>query len=88
MKLAFTNKFLKQVSKLKDKKLAKEIERVIGSTEVATSLSEIKNLKKLKGHKDFYRIRVGDYRIGIQFKNSEFTFAAIDSRKDIYKYFP
>ena len=88
MKLAFTNKFLKQVSKLKDKKLAKEIEKVIESTEVATSLSEIKNLKKLKGHKDFYRIRVGDYRIGIQFKNSEFTFAAIDNRKDIYKYFP
>jgi mRNA interferase RelE/StbE len=88
MKLAFTNKFIKQVSKLKDKKLAKEIEKVIESTEVATSLSEIKNLKKLKGHKDFYRIRVGEYRIGIQFNNSEFTFAAIDNRKDIYKYFP
>lgn len=88
MRLTFTNKFLKQISKLKDKKLAKEIEKVIKSTEVATSLSEIKNLKKLKGHKDFYRIRVGDYRIGIQFKNSEFTFAAIDNRKDIYKYFP
>ena len=88
MKLAFTNKFLKQVSKLKDKKLAKEIENVIESTEITTSLSEIKNLKKLKGHKDFYRIRVGDYRIGIQFKSGEFTFAAIDNRKDIYKYFP
>ncbi len=88
MKLAFTNKFLKQVSKLKDKKLAKEIENVIESTEIATSLSEIKNLKKLKGHKNFYRIRVGDYRLGIQFKNREFTFAAIDNRKDIYKYFP
>lgn len=57
MKLAFTNKFLKQVSKLKDKKLANEIERVIESAERANSLSEINNLKKLKGHKDFYRIK-------------------------------
>ncbi len=48
MKLAFTNKFLKQVSKLKDKKLAKEIEKVIVSTETASSLSGIKNLKNLK----------------------------------------
>ncbi len=88
MKLVFTNKFLKQVSRLKDKKLAQEIEVIIEATEIANSLSEIKNLKKLKGHKDFYRIRVGDYRIGIQFKNNEFTFAAIDNRKDIYKYFP
>lgn len=88
MKLAFTNKFLKQVTKLKDKKLAKQIEVIIEATETANSLSEIKNLKKLKGHKDFYRIRVGEYRIEIQFNNSEFTFAAIDNRKDIYKYFP
>lgn len=88
MKLAFTNKFLKQVSKLKDKRLAKDIQTTIESTEAATSLSEIKNFKKLKGHKYFYRIRLGDYRIGIHFKDNEFTFAAIDNRKDIYKYFP
>ena len=44
MKLAFTNKFLKQVSKLKDKKLSKEIEKIIESTAAANSLSEIKNL--------------------------------------------
>ncbi len=88
MKLAFTNKFQKQVSKIKDKRLAKEIESIIESTEKATSLSEIKNLKKLKGHKYFYRIRIGDYRIGIYFNNSDFTFAAIDNRNDIYKYFP
>ena len=88
MKLEFTNKFLKQVSKIKDKKLAKEIEKVIEASEKAASLSEINNLKKLKGHKDFYRIRLGDYRIGIYFNNGDFTFAAIDNRKDIYKYFP
>ena len=45
MKLEFTNKFLKQVSKIKDKKLAKEIEKVIEATEKAASLSEINNLK-------------------------------------------
>ncbi len=88
MKLTFTNKFLKQVSKLKDKKLQKEIEKIIESAETAPTLSEIKNLKKLKGHKDFYRIRLGNYRIGIHFNNHDFTFAAIDNRKDIYKYFP
>ncbi|HEV8079777.1 MAG TPA: hypothetical protein VGP43_03625 [Chitinophagaceae bacterium] len=88
MKIAFTNKFLKQVLKLKDKKLAKDIQSTIELTEAATSLSEIKNFKKLKGHKDFYRIRLGDFRIGIYFNNGDFTFAAIDNRKDIYKYFP
>ena len=88
MRLAFTNKFRKQVLKLKDKRLAKEIQTTIELTEAATSLSEIKNLKKLKGYKTYYRIRTGDYRIGIYFNKDSFEFAAIDHRKDIYKYFP
>ena len=88
MKLAFTKKFLKQVSKLNDPALAKEIEAIIERAEKATVLSEIKNLKKLKGHVGFYRIRSGDYRIGINFHNDSFEFAAFDHRKDIYKYFP
>ena len=91
MKLAFTKKFLKQISKLNDPALAKEIEAIIERAEKSNSLSEIKNLKnlkKLKGHTGFYRIRSGDYRIGIYFDKGRFEFAAFDHRKDIYKYFP
>ena len=55
MKLAFTKKFLKQISKLNDPALAKEIEAIIERADKATLLSEIKNLKKLKGHVGFYR---------------------------------
>ena len=88
MKLAFTKKFLKQVSKLNNPVLAKEIVLIIDETEKAKTLSEIKNLKKLKGYNNYYRIRTGDYRIGIYFNKDSFEFAAIDHRKDIYKYFP
>lgn len=88
MKLAFTKKFLKQVSKLNNSVLAKEIVLIIDEAEKAQTLSQIKNLKKLKGHNNYYRIRTGDYRIGIYFNKDSFEFAAIDHRKDIYKYFP
>jgi mRNA interferase RelE/StbE len=88
MKLAFTKKFLKQVSKLNNPVIAKEIVLIIDEVEKAQTLSEIKNLKKLKGYNNYYRIRTGDYRIGIYFNKGSFEFAAIDHRKDIYKYFP
>ena len=42
MNLAFTKKFLKQISKLNDPVLAKEIETIIESAEKASSLLEIK----------------------------------------------
>ncbi|MCF8308850.1 MAG: type II toxin-antitoxin system RelE/ParE family toxin [Bacteroidales bacterium] len=46
------------------------------------------NLKKLKGYKDYYRIRLSDYRIGIQIKDDTVFFVVFGHRKDIYKKFP
>ena len=42
--------------------------------------------KKLKGHKDLYRIRVGDYRIIYSVNDGVLTVTvvAIGDRKDIY----
>ena len=52
------------------------------------SLSQIKNLKKLKGQTKYFRIRSGDYRIGLYIENQVIEFTTIDHRKDIYKHFP
>jgi len=46
------------------------------------------NLKKLKGFKTAYRIRVGDYRIGLFISNDTVEFARVVHQKDIYKVFP
>lgn len=56
--------------------------------ETAPSLHEIKNMKKLTGYDIYYRIRVGDYRIGIKVENDIVFFVVIEHRKDIYKKFP
>ncbi len=56
--------------------------------ENAASLSQIKNLKKLKGETRYFRIRIGDYRIGLYFENEIIEFTTIANRKDIYKHFP
>ena len=66
----------------------KRIEKVILDVENATSLSQIKNLKKLKGQTKYYRIRLGDYRIGLYIEDQIIEFTTIGNRKDIYKRFP
>jgi len=50
-------------------------------------LSEV-NIKKLKGEGDYYRIRVGDYRIGMKVNDGVVSFVRILHRKEIYRYFP
>ena len=43
----------------------------------------------MEGFTDFYRIRIGDYRVGIELENdNSVTFLKLKHRKDIYKYFP
>jgi mRNA interferase RelE/StbE len=88
VRVLFKNQFTKQIEKLRDNNLKAEVRNIIISVEDCNSILEIKNLKKLKGYKSFYRIRTGDYRIGIKVEDGIVTFAAFDHRKDIYKYFP
>lgn len=52
------------------------------------SIDQIPDLKKLKGYDQAYRVRVGDYRIGIFIANDTITFARVQHRRDIYRYFP
>ena len=47
------------------------------------------NTKKMKGYQNYYRIRVGDYRIGCEAKEAKrVIFYRVKSRNDIYKLFP
>jgi len=51
-------------------------------------LSDIQNLKKMQGYDTFYRIRLGDYRIGIEVVADQVILVRILHRKYIYRYFP
>ena len=43
----------------------------------------------MKGFKNFYRIKSGDYRLGFELINNDtIYFIAFAHRKDIYKKFP
>jgi len=80
--------FEKDADKIKDKNLLFAIADCIESIGKANSIRSIKNIKKLKGSGYFYRIRIGDYRIGLEIKNETADLIRILHRKDIYKFFP
>ena len=88
MNVVFLDKFGKDLDNVRDTKMQTRIAAVIEEIEGADTLSAIKNLKKMKGYAVSYRIRIGDYRLGIYFENDTVELARIVHRKDIYKYFP
>ncbi len=67
-----------------DKKVAACIENILG----LKSITEIKNIKDLKGSDVHFRIRIGDYRIGLVIEKKEVHLVRILHRKEIYRFFP
>lgn len=46
-------------------------------------------IKKISGFSEYYRIKIGDYRIGFKKEtDSDICFMRVKHRKDIYKVFP
>lgn len=88
MKTAFKASFLKAIKKIDSNQLKADIADAILNVESAESLREISQLKKLKGYKQYYRIRIGDYRIGIKIEADIVIFVDIDHRKNLYRIFP
>jgi mRNA interferase RelE/StbE len=88
MELEFRDSFLKDVKRIKEAAVKKKITAVISVSRKATSLLDLKNVKKLEGSTDYYRIRVGNYRIGIKLQGKTLIFMRCLNRKDIYRYFP
>ena len=88
MNLTFDKSFSKKIDKLKNKELASKLIKVISDCEKANSISDIRNIKKLIGFKNYYRIKINDYRIGLEIQENNIDFITIAHRKDIYNLFP
>ena len=88
MKTAFKASFLKAIKKIDSDQLKADIANAILNAESAESHRQISQLKKLKGYKQYYRIRIGDYRMGIKIEAEIVIFVDIDHRKNIYRIFP
>ena len=88
MKSQFRASFAKDLRGIKSKEILSRIKETIEQIEKAENLRDITNIKKLKGGSNYYRIRVGEYRIGVMMEGEGITFVRCLNRKEIYRYFP
>lgn len=88
MNVEFRASFAKDLKKIRNKDLLKRARETIEEIELAHSLQDISGLKKLTSAGKYYRIRVGEYRIGLILRDDTFVFVRCLDRKEIYRYFP
>ena len=88
MKTAFKSSFSKDLNSIKSKTVLESVAKLIENVEAARDLRGIPEVKKLKAKGNYYRIRLGNYRVGIFHDKEEITFIRCLDRKEIYRYFP
>jgi mRNA interferase RelE/StbE len=88
MKIQVNKAFLRELSKIPFKE-RKRVEKLLFTDfENYSNLDQIPNIGKLKGYSNYFKIRIGNYRIGLKYEKDTLTFERILHRKDIYKFFP
>lgn len=87
MKVIFAKFFSKDLEKIKDATLKKEIIRAIIAFENSENILLISNVIKMKGHPEAYRMRIEKYRLGFYFDGETIELNRFVKREDIYKLF-
>jgi mRNA interferase RelE/StbE len=88
MNITFRKSFARDLKKMKDQAILDRVREVIVKVEEAAGPGTIADLKKLSGAENSYRIRIGEYRIGVTIEGDTVEFVRFLSRRDMYKFFP
>lgn len=88
MKIIIQKIFEKDIHKISDKKLASLINDAIEEMEQSTKLTDLRNIKRMIANGNYYRMRIGNYRLGFKVESNTITLLRFMHRKDIYTYFP
>jgi mRNA interferase RelE/StbE len=88
VKLAFEARFARDLKRIRDKQLLQRVQQAIESLKEAATIDTVPGIKKIQGYDTLYRLRLGDYRIGMEVINDRVIFVRLLHRKEIYRYFP
>ena len=87
MRFQDTKEFRKSLTRLPNAVQIQAIQ-AIENIEAATTFSDIPHFKALKGYRNYYRIRIGSYRIGLYWDSEMFLIESVGTRGDFYKTYP
>lgn len=88
MKIVYRKRFLKELAKIPEKYRKQIEEFVFNDATRINSIAKAKKIEKMKSYPAYYKIRFGDYRVGLKYKDETIVFERVLHRKDIYRYFP
>ena len=89
MNILYAKRFSKDLDAIRHESIIKKrLWDLIGQIKRVDALSDISGVKKIEGSPGYFRIRVGDYRLGIKVTENDIEMIRFLHRKEIYRRFP
>ncbi|RMH57286.1 MAG: type II toxin-antitoxin system RelE/ParE family toxin [Bacteroidetes bacterium] len=89
MTVLFRKSFERDLKQLKgNRPIRTRLRRVIEQLETAETIETLANVRRMQGWTDYYRIRIGDYRLGVKVEGDTVEVLRFLHRRDIYRRFP
>jgi mRNA-degrading endonuclease RelE of RelBE toxin-antitoxin system len=89
MKVEYRKLFLKDLKKLKNQPVYQQVlDLTFKQLPEAKSLQDLSQVKAMKGYPNRHRIRIGNYRIGIEVNQDKIEIMRVLHRREFYRYFP
>ena len=88
MRTRFRKSFERDLRKVRDRQLLTRVAAAIREIEGAESLSDLRSVQPLAGSAGFYRVRIGEYRLGMFVEGQAVEIVRFLHRREVYRYFP
>jgi len=88
MQITYRKKFLKELVGIPPKHRQKIERFVFEHFPKSRTIFSSHKIERLKGYPGYYKIRFGDYRVGLKILGDNVVFERVLHRKDIYRFYP
>ena len=88
MKVEYSKQSLKDLSLIPSNSRISIEKFVFEELPGLTNINEGKKIEALKGYRNFFKVRFGNYRVGLQKQGDTILIKRILHRKEIYRFFP
>lgn len=88
MKVEYHKSFERDLRRIRDRNILNRVKTLLLELEDADGLDSVADVKAMKGFPGYFRIRIGDYRMGLRRTDSGVRILRFLSRGDIYRKFP
>jgi mRNA interferase RelE/StbE len=89
MDVFYGKRFSKDLDAIRhENKVKKNLLELIKNIKEIDSLKTLGGVKKIEGYSDYFRVKLGDYRLGLRTSQNKVELIRFLHRKEIYRRFP